>query len=142
VHIIIVGCGRVGARLAEMMQLDHDVVVIDENVHAFDRLPPDFRGTTLLGEASDFDILTEAGIERADALCALTQRDNMNIMISQIATRIFDVPLVVTRIYDPPRADVYRSLGMTVICPTQVGVDCIEEMLAAPLPGRPGPRGQ
>jgi trk system potassium uptake protein TrkA len=143
VHIIVVGCGRVGARVAEMLHLEHDIVVVDENAHAFDRLPLDFRGVTLLGEASDTDILRQAGIEHADALCALTQRDNMNIMISQIARRIFNVPLVVTRIYDPPRAEVYRSLGMTVICPTEVGVDYIEELLAAPLPGRPAlPRGQ
>ena len=129
-HIIVVGCGRVGARLAEMMDRDHTVAIIDESVHAFDRLPPKFRGRTLLGEASDVDVLREAGIERADALCALTTRDNMNIMTSQIATRFFSVPLVVTRIYDPPRAEVYRSLGMTVVCPTEVGVARIEQMLA------------
>ena len=134
-HVIVVGCGRVGARLAEMMDLRHAVAVIDENAHAFERLPAGFRGRTLLGEANDVVVLREAGIEKADALCALTTRDNMNIMISQMATRFFNVPLVVTRIYDPPRAEVYRSLGMVVICPTQVGVDRIEEMLALPLSG-------
>jgi len=132
-HVIIVGCGRVGARVAEMMHSEHDVVVIDENAHSFERLPLSFRGATMLGEASDFDLLRGAGIEKTNALCALTQRDNMNIMISQIATRIFAVPLVITRIYDPSRAEVYRSLGMIVVCPTEVGVDDIEAILAAPV---------
>ncbi len=136
--IIIVGCGRVGARVAEMMHLEHNVVVVDMNARSFDRLPADFRGITRLGEASDLDLLAEIGVEHADALCALTQRDNMNIMISQIATRIFSVPLVVTRIYDPMRAEVYRSLGMRVICPTQIGVERIEHMLATPVAGHAG----
>ena len=118
-RVVIVGCGRVGARLAS--QLDHgghEVAVVDTNEDAFRRLDPEFRGTTILGTGIDEDVLIEAGIEGADGFVSVTNGDNRNIMAAQVARKRFSIPSVVCRIYDPIRADTYRSLGYTTICPT------------------------
>jgi trk system potassium uptake protein TrkA len=122
VFVIIMGCGRVGARVANLMEADgHEVVVLDTNPGAFARLGPDFRGTTMVGNGIDSDALRRAGIERADAFAACTQGDNRNIMASQIAKEIFGVTKVVTRIYDPIRKDTYATLGLEAISPTVIG---------------------
>jgi trk system potassium uptake protein TrkA len=121
-YVIIMGCGRVGARLANLLEGDgHDVVVLDTNPSAFDRLGPDFRGTRIIGNGVDTEVLRRAGIERADAFAACTQGDNRNIMASQIAKEIFNVPKVVTRIYDPIRKDTYATLGLDALSPTVIG---------------------
>ena len=116
---VIMGCGRVGARVAGL--LDHtgnDVTVIDTDSRAFRRLPAGFGGETIIGTGIDEDILRKAGIEEADAFIAVTNGDNRNIMASQVARLIFNVPEVVCRIYDPVREDTYRRLGLTTVCPT------------------------
>ena len=116
---VIMGCGRVGARVAGL--LDHtgnDVTVIDTDSRAFRRLPAGFRGETIIGTGIDEDILRKAGIEDADAFIAVTNGDNRNIMAAQVARLIFNVPEVVCRIYDPVREDTYRRLGLTTVCPT------------------------
>ena len=119
---IIMGCGRVGARLANLLaDGGHEVLVLDVNSQAFWRLGPDFKGTTMVGNGIDIDILRRAGIERADAFAATTQGDNRNIMASQIARHIFNVPKVVTRIYDPIRQDTYAELGLETVSPTVLG---------------------
>ncbi|HLH21484.1 MAG TPA: TrkA family potassium uptake protein [Chloroflexota bacterium] len=119
---IIMGCGRVGARLANLLAgQGHEVTVLDVNSQAFWRLGPDFPGTTMLGNGIDVDVLRRAGIERADAFAATTQGDNRNIMASQIAKHIFNVPKVVTRIYDPIRQDTYAELGLETVSPTVLG---------------------
>ena len=113
------GCGRVGARVAGL--LDHtgnDVTVIDTDSRAFRRLPAGFGGETIIGTGIDEDILRKAGIEDADAFIAVTNGDNRNIMAAQVARLIFNVPEVVCRIYDPVREDTYRRLGLTTVCPT------------------------
>lgn len=121
-YVIIMGCGRVGARLANLLQTNgHEVVVLDTNPGAFDRLGHEFRGTTMIGNGVDTEVLRRAGIERADAFAACTQGDNRNIMASQIAKEIFKVPKVVTRIYDPIRKDTYMALGLDAISPTVIG---------------------
>src|SRR5437763_431188 len=103
------GCGRVGARVAaQMARSGHEVTVLDINGEAFEKLDPDFPGMTLVGNGIDTDTLRRAGIERADAFIACTQGDNRNIMSSQIAQHIFNVPKVVTRIYDPLRQDTFQ----------------------------------
>lgn len=113
------GCGRVGARVASL--LDHtgnDVTVIDIDSRAFQRLPTTFGGDTIIGTGIDEDVLRRAGIEEADAFIAVTNGDNRNIMAAQVARLIFNVPEVVCRIYDPVREDTYRRLGLTTVCPT------------------------
>jgi len=116
---VIMGCGRVGARVASL--LDHtgnDVTVIDIDSRAFQRLPSTFGGDTIIGTGIDEDVLRRAGIEVADAFIAVSNGDNRNIMAAQVARLIFDVPEVVCRIYDPVREDTYRRLGLTTVCPT------------------------
>jgi trk system potassium uptake protein TrkA len=116
------GCGRVGARLAQMMTTaGHEVTILDIKSSAFSRLGQDFKGTTMLGNGIDQDLLRRAGIERADAFVAATQGDNRNIMASQIAQHVFGVKRVVTRIYDPLRSDTFAALGLQAISPTIIG---------------------
>lgn len=121
-YVIIMGCGRVGARLAWLLvNAGHEVLVLDTNQSAFDRLGRDFPGSTLVGNGIDHDVLVRAGIERADAFAAVTQGDNRNIMASQMAKHVFKVPRVVTRIYDPIRTDTFQALGLDAISPTVIG---------------------
>ncbi len=118
-YIIIVGCGRVGSELARLLSCEgHNVVMIDKNPTAFERLGGGFNGLSLTGNAFDIDLLKSAGIEKADVLCALTNGDNTNLVIAQIAKKIFKVTKVLTRIYDPSRAHIYKSLGLDVISGT------------------------
>lgn len=120
-HIIIVGCGRVGAQLAQILSLEgHNIVVIDKNPTSFKRLGTDFNGITIAGVGFDSEILKRAGIERADALAAVTNGDNSNIMVSEIAKKIYNVPRVITRIYDPLRADIYKKFGLNTIGTTTI----------------------
>jgi trk system potassium uptake protein TrkA len=115
VHIVVVGCGRVGSGLA--MQLSdegHSVVVIDKNRDAFRRLTS-FNGQTLLGSGFDRDILAKAETSQADALAAVTRGDNTNILCARIARDSYGVKNVVARIYDPQRADIYMKLGIPTV---------------------------
>jgi trk system potassium uptake protein TrkA len=119
VRIVIVGCGRVGARIASILDHNgHEVSVVDSDQHAFRRLSPSFGGETVIGTGIDEDVLRNAGIEDAHAFVAVTNEDNRNIMAAQVARLIFEVPEVVLRIYDPIREDTYRRLGLTTVCPT------------------------
>jgi trk system potassium uptake protein TrkA len=128
--IIIMGCGRVGARLAQMLTAaGHEVTILDIKSSAFSRLGPDFKGTTMLGNGIDQDLLRRAGIERADAFVAATQGDNRNIMASQIAQHVYGVRRVVTRIYDPLRSDTFAALGLRAISPTIIGANSFYEEL-------------
>jgi trk system potassium uptake protein TrkA len=129
-YYIIMGCGRVGARVASSLsRAGHEVTVLDLNPTAFDRLDPDFSGNTLVGNGIDSDVLRRAGIERADAFAAVTQGDNRNVMASQMARHIFGVPKVVTRIYDPLRQETFEMLGLEAISPTVIGADKFLEIL-------------
>jgi trk system potassium uptake protein TrkA len=131
VKIVIVGCGRVGSTLArEMAQEGHEVAVVDENVSSFGRLGEDFAGQMVVGSGIDEDVLRRAGIEQAQCFASVTNGDNRNIMAAQIAQEIFKVPRVITRIYDPIRADVYRELGLETICPTTIGAGILHEFFA------------
>lgn len=117
--VVIMGCGRIGARLANMLDAEgHDVVIIDLNQDAFARLSPSYGGQTVVGTGIDEDVLKRAGIEEADAFVAVTTGDNRNIMASQIAKHVFNVPEVLCRIYDPVREDTYHLLGLDTVCPT------------------------
>ena len=129
-NVVIMGCGRVGARLA--FQLDsagHNVTVLDIDAYAFRRLPPEFRGTAMVGNGIDEDALRRAGIEQADAFAAVTQGDNRNIMAAQIAKYMFNVPKVTLRTYDPIREELYHSLGLDTVGPTSTIAGILEEKL-------------
>lgn len=117
--VVIMGCGRVGARVATLLDEDgHDVTIIDRVTTAFERLPRTFGGNTIIGTGIDEDVLKLAGIEGADVFVSATNADNRNIMGAQVAKTIFNVPHAVVRIYDPVRADAYRSMGLITVCPT------------------------
>ncbi|MBM3166675.1 MAG: TrkA family potassium uptake protein [Chloroflexi bacterium] len=129
-NVLIMGCGRVGAQLASLLDAEgHKVTVLDVDAHSFRRLPPTFGGVALVGDGTSEDLLKEAGIEEADAFVAVTQGDNRNVMAAQIAKQIFDVPKVVCRIYDPLRKDIYESLGLEAISPTTVFAELLKEKL-------------
>ena len=128
--VVIMGCGRVGARLAALLDADgHPVTVLDNDAYSFRRLPPDFGGTALVGNGLDQEALKRAGIEEADAFVAVTQGDNRNVMAAQIAKHIFNVPKVVCRIYDPLRQELYQTLGLEAISPTTVFAQLLRERL-------------
>jgi trk system potassium uptake protein len=129
-YVVIMGCGRVGARLAmQLVNAGHDVLVMDMVPSSFERLGRDFTGATMVGNGIDHDDLVKAGIERADAFAAVTQGDNRNIMAAQIAKHIFNVRRVVTRIYDPIRQDTFKALGLDAISPTVIGAQVFYSML-------------
>lgn len=127
---LIVGCGRVGSALAKYLDADgHEVIVIDENAVAFKRLGQKFKGHVVLGTGIDYDILKRAGAATADGFIAVTNGDNRNIMAALIAQRMFKIKRVVARIYDPPRGQMYRELGVETVCPTIVGAKLIRDVL-------------
>ena len=128
--VVIMGCGRVGAQLAALLDSDgHEVTVLDINSRSFRRLAPTFKGTALLGDGTDEDSLRKAGIEEADAFVAVTAGDNRNVMAAQIAKHIFKVSKVICRIYDPLREEVYRTLGLEAFSPTTVFARLVKEKL-------------
>jgi trk system potassium uptake protein len=127
VYIIIAGCRKVGSNLAvALSQENHEVVVIDSDPDNFDMLGTGFNGLTITGMPIDEDVMRSAGIEHADALAAVSNDDNMNVMISQVASKVFHVPKVITRVYDPEREIVFNKMGMTTICPTRLAVEKIK----------------
>jgi len=125
-NILVVGCGKVGARLADVLSKQgHDISIVSKTEEGFDALPSDFNGFTTTGVPIDQDVLKKAGIESCDALAAVTPDDNINIMVSELAKEIFKVPRVFVRIYDPRRDEVFSSLGMRTICPTNLTVSAV-----------------
>jgi trk system potassium uptake protein TrkA len=116
VHVVIMGCGRVGSTLARSLEdRNHTVAVIDSNPDAFRRLGPTFSGTKVTGVGFDQDVLEKAGIDRADAFAAVSSGDNSNIIAARVARETFGIQKVVARIYDPGRAEVYQRLGITTV---------------------------
>ena len=128
--IVIVGCGRTGAFLAGILnESDHEVTIIDLERAAFAHLPADFKGTTLLGNGTDMEILRTAGIDKADAVFALTQGDNRNLMAAQIARQIFGVKRVIAKVNDPIRAALYREHDISTVSRTTILGTLLEAML-------------
>jgi trk system potassium uptake protein TrkA len=133
VHVVVVGCGRVGSELAGTLEKDgHSVAVVDKNKSAFRRLPPGFGGRTVVGFGFDRDHLIEAGIEEAGALAAVTNGDNSNILAARIARENFGIERVVARIYDPRRALIYQRLGIPTVATVSWATD---QVLRRLLPG-------
>lgn len=125
-HVVILGCGRVGSALARaLVKRDHSVAVIDQDAGAFHRLGEDFAGRTVTGIGFDREILVEAGIEQAGAFAAVSSGDNSNIIAARVARETFGVERVVARIYDPRRADVYERLGIPTVATVRWTADQI-----------------
>jgi trk system potassium uptake protein len=115
-HIVIMGCGRVGSTIAHILEdQGHTVAVIDQDVEAFRKLRPGFRGSKITGIGFDRDVLVEAGIEKADAFAAVSSGDNSNVIAARVVRESFGVQRVAARIYDPRRAEVYQRLGIPTV---------------------------
>ena len=132
-HVIVVGCGRVGSEVAlNLAGSEHDVVVIDRRLESFRRLGDGFKGTTMVGVGFDRDVLTEAGITPNCSVAAVTSGDNSNILIARVARETFGVKHVVARIYDPRRALIYQRLGIPTVATVAWTTD---QVLRRLLPG-------
>jgi len=126
--IVIMGCGRTGARLASMLDAaGHNVTVLDVDAYSFRRLSAEFKGKALVGNGIDQEALKKAGIEGAEVFIAVTQGDNRNIMAAQIAKHIFNVPRVICRIYDPLRQEIFQTLGLETISPTTIFAEIMKQ---------------
>jgi trk system potassium uptake protein TrkA len=133
VHIVIMGCGRVGSTLAHILEdRGNTVAVIDRDPEAFRRLRPSFKGDRVTGMGFDRDVLTRAGIERADGFAAVSSGDNSNIIAARVARETFSVRQVAARIYDPRRAEVYERLGIPTVATVRWTAD---QMLRKLQPG-------
>jgi trk system potassium uptake protein TrkA len=130
--IIIIGCGRVGAGLAKVLSLQKiDVVVIDQDPTAFERLGPTFKGKTVTGIGFDEKVLLDAGIKTADALAAVTHSDEANLVAARLAKVVFKVPRVAARVYEPNKAKIFRRLGLQTISPVTLGIERMADLLAS-----------
>lgn len=154
-RVIVVGCGRVGARVAaELDQRGEHVTVIDTNPQAFNRLPQGFGGDTVRGNGTDEDVMRSAGAEQADLLMTLTEGDNRNALAAQLGKHTFGIPRVIAKINDPLRGEAYRAVGLETICRTIILGDAlvvaalegaeatngfVEPPTAQPLRGAPPP---
>ena len=127
---VIIGCGRVGATLAQNLEAEgHQVVIIDVSTAAFERLPATFKGAAIRGDGTDEYTLRRAGAEDADLFLALTEGDNRNVMAAQLAAEALGAKRVVAKINDPVRAEAYADLGIATLCRTNLMVDVVREYL-------------
>ncbi|RJQ09777.1 MAG: TrkA family potassium uptake protein [Dehalococcoidia bacterium] len=129
-RVVIMGCGRVGAGLAQQLVNEgHEVTILDTNAFAFQRLLPEFSGRRLVGSGTDDRTLIEAGIEQADCFIALASGDNRNILASEKAKEVYGVRNVVTRVRDPLRSELFARLGLKTFSPTKFGINLAHEAL-------------
>jgi trk system potassium uptake protein len=136
---VIVGCGRVGAALAdELDRAGWQVLIIDRLTAAFDRLPATFGGTALRGDGTDEDTLRRAGAEHADLFLALTEGDNRNVMAAQLGVEALSARRVVAKINDPVRAEAYAHLGIAALCRTNLMTVSVLGFIGQAIPDRPG----
>jgi trk system potassium uptake protein len=139
---IVVGCGRVGSSVAKRLADEGwDVTALDESESALGRLGENWTGGFVVGHGMDLDVLREAGIEEADAVVVATNGDNTNIVVSQAAKDLFNVPSVVVRLLDPYRAEFYASRGLNTVCPTSTAIDVLTKTVirGAARPADPAP---
>ncbi len=131
-YTVIIGCGRLGANLANTLSNEgENVLIMDENRDSFRRLASNFGGLSVVGNGTDFEMLREAQIRQASAVIAVTNDDNTNIMIAQIARDIFHVNRVIARLYDPECETVYQEFGIDTICPSVLSAKEIDKLLGA-----------
>lgn len=129
---VVVGCGRVGSSVARSLSEEGwDVTAVDESETALARLGERWRGGFVVGHGMDVGVLRDAGIEAAEAVVVATDGDNTNIVIAQVAQKLFEVPCVVVRLLDPARADFYASRGLDTVCPTKTAYETLTERVRA-----------
>lgn len=131
--LLIIGCGRMGAGLAQALaRRGHDLTLIDTDPDAFARLDPSVQARRLVGFGLDRELLEEAGMDQVDGLAAVTGSDEVNVVVARVARRHFHVPRIVARVYDPGKAEIYRRLGIVTISPIAWGVNRLTDALAFP----------
>jgi trk system potassium uptake protein TrkA len=139
VKTVIVGCGRVGAALAEAFDdRGDDVVIIDVSTRAFDKLRGNFGGSAVRGDGTDEDTLRRAGADDADLFMAMTEGDNRNVMAAQLALEALGAKRVIAKINDPVRAEAYADLGIATLCRTNLMSEAVHRFMGLPYPGGPG----
>lgn len=132
-NIIVAGCGVLGAQLAQLLDSDgYNVTVIDKDIKAFEKLKPAFKGNFIEGIAFDKNTLLNAGIESADALASTTNGDNTNIVTALIAKKKFKVPIIIARIYDPIRAEIYKKMGINTVSPILWSSNKMKDIICHP----------
>lgn len=123
-YIVVVGCGRLGAILADHLSLQgHSVVAVDRDMSAFEKLSPDFTGFRLQGDATRISVLRQAKMDKADIVVAATRNDNVNLMVVQVAKSLFNVSRVMARLHDPKRGEMYADLDIEIVCPVRVAAE-------------------
>ncbi|MBM3188076.1 MAG: TrkA family potassium uptake protein [Chloroflexi bacterium] len=131
-YIVVVGCGRLGSLLANRLSaVGASVVVIDRDETAFRHLSSEFSGFQVLGNATEVEVLRRAKIEQADCVLAVTRRDNINLMVAQVAKVIYKVPQVIARVFNPQRVAVYKEFGIDTICTTSLAGEAFLARLAS-----------
>jgi len=129
-NVLIMGCGRLGSRLATLLDAaGHSVTILDTTPSSFRRLPETFKGTRMIGNGMDGPVLERVGIREMDAFIAVTQGDNRNYFASQMAHEVYGVSRVLCRIYDPVREEIFRELGLETFSPTSLGAKIMFDML-------------
>ncbi len=129
-YIIIIGCGRLGSHLANLLSASKkSVVIIDKDERSFKRLDPNFSGFTIEADAIEEEVLEEAKIEQADVVVSVTDDDNTNVMLAQIAKKIYNIPKVVARLIEPNKRKIYDKLGIVTICPTILSAEEISKII-------------
>lgn len=129
-YTIIVGCGRLGASLASRFSENGgNVLVIDEDKNSFRKLSPDYGGMVIQGDATEISVLKRAEIKNATSVIAVTNHDNTNIMVAQLAKELFHIDNVIARLYDPDRECVYRELEINTICPVVLSTRKVDQLL-------------
>lgn len=129
-YTVVIGCGRLGASLANAISdKEASVMMVDRDEHAFRKLGSVYGGLTMTGDATDIAVLRSAEIERADTVVSVTNDDNTNIMVAQIARNVYHIPNVICRLYDPEREIVYKEFGIDTICPTVLSTREIDRLL-------------
>jgi len=129
-YMVIIGCGRLGANLANTLSdCEKNVLIIDNSKDSFRKLSPSFGGLTLAGDATDIDVLNEAQVNKATAVVIVTNNDNINVMVAQMAKELFKVPHVIARLYNPDCECVYHEFGIDSICPAVLSANAISSLL-------------
>ena len=130
VYTIIVGCGRLGANLANAISdAQGNVLIMDINKDSFRKLSPSYGGLAINADATDLDALQEVGMDKASTVIAVTNNDNVNVMVAQLAREVFKVGEVIARLYDPERECVYQEFGIETICPAVLSMKEIDKIL-------------
>ncbi|MGM0438806.1 MAG: potassium channel family protein [Bacillota bacterium] len=131
-YIVIIGCGKTGTAIADLLSKNgEDVVVVDKKHHAFDKLSPEFTGFTINGDATEIEVLLETKINKADMVIVTTEIDTVNSMVSQVAKRIYNVPKVIVKINEPDKAIIYRNTDIITLSPTDLFIDKLRNRLSS-----------